>query len=468
MGKYTIKTKDLSKIGYTNDVTRSVAITIVTRYFKHISKEEVLDMLVELKNNPENYLQHEVLAPLANKFINKIKDVKFTTHELLLESKSFQIYGSKEIEGIAKRQMELAMRLPISVQGALMPDAHVGFGLPVGGVLATDNTVIPYAVGVDIGCRMALSIFNLPEKYIQMNAYAMKKALGEYTHFGMEGGLEFSQEHEVLDRDEFYATDLLKKLHGKAVKQLGTSGGGNHFVEFGLIDLLENNSLGVDPGKYVALLTHSGSRGMGAAIAKHYTNIAMETCKLPREARQLAWLSLDSEAGQEYWLSMNLAGDYARACHDRIHHNLAKSLGEKIMAKVENHHNFAWEDVLSDGKKVIIHRKGATPAHEGELGIIPGSMTTSCYLVSGKGVENSLYSSSHGAGRRFSRGKAKENFTASAMKKMLSAAGVTLIGGSTEECPLAYKDIEKVMQAQLPLIDIHGKFIPKIVRMNKE
>lgn len=468
MGKHTIKTKDLSKIGYHNDVTRSMAIAIVARHFKHSPKEEVLQLLSDLKDNPQDFLQHEVWAPLANKFIPTINELSFTIHDLAPESKSFQIYGGREIEGLAKRQMELALRLPISVQGALMPDAHVGFGLPVGGALATENAVIPYAVGVDIGCRMALSIFDLPEKFLQMNAYAMKKALGDYTHFGMEGGLDFSQDHEVLDREEFQATEVLRKLHGKAVKQLGTSGGGNHFVEFGIIDLYEDNPLNVPPGKYVALLTHSGSRGLGAAIAKHYTEIAMNTCKLSREAQQLAWLSLDSEAGQEYWMSMNLAGDYAKACHDRIHYNLSKAIAEKPMLKVENHHNFAWEEVLSDGRKVVIHRKGATPAHQGELGIIPGSMTTSGYLVSGKGVEESLYSASHGSGRRMSRGKAKESFTMSSMKKMLSSAGVTLVGGTTEECPLAYKDIETVMQYQSSLVNVHGKFMPKIVRMNKE
>ncbi|HEX8549626.1 MAG TPA: RtcB family protein [Cytophagaceae bacterium] len=468
MGKYTIKSKDLTKIGYNNDVARSVAMSLTSKHFKHSPKDEVLRLLVELKDNPDNFLQHEALAPLANKLLCKTGGVKFTSHELRIGTRDFQIYGGKDIDGVAKRQIELAMSLPIAVRGALMADAHVGFGLPVGGVLATDNAVIPFAVGVDIGCRMALSIFEMPEKYLQMNAYAMKKALAQYTHFGMEGSLEFSQAHEVLDREEFAATDLLRKLHGTAARQLGSSGGGNHFVEFGLIDLFENNVLGMAPGKYVSLLTHSGSRGMGAAIAKHYTNIAMETCKLPREAKQLAWLSLDSEAGQEYWMSMNLAGDYARACHDVIHHNLSKAIGEKAATKVENHHNFAWRDKLSNGQEVIIHRKGATPAHDGELGIIPGSMTTGCYLVSGKGVEQSLYSSSHGAGRRLSRGKAKETFTGSAMKKLLSEAAVTLIGGSTEECPLAYKDIEKVMQAQKSLIDVQGKFMPKIVRMNKE
>ncbi len=117
---------------------------------------------------------------------------------------------------------------------------------------------------------------------------------------------------------------------------------------------------------------------------------------------------------------------------------------------------------------MIIHRKGATPAHAGELGIIPGSMTTAGYLVSGKGCADALYSSSHGAGRRLSRGRAKESLTMSAMKKAVAGAGVMLIGGSTEEFPLAYKDIEAVMQAQTLLVDIQGRFLPKVVRMNKE
>jgi len=104
------------------------------------------------------------------------------------------------------------------------------------------------------------------------------------------------------------------------------------------------------------LLTHSGSRGLGSAIARHYTQIAMNTCKLPRHAQQLAWLDMNSEAGQEYWLTMTLAGDYARACHERIHANLLKALGLKSLHVVENHHNFAWQDQLIDGSNVIIHR----------------------------------------------------------------------------------------------------------------
>ena len=468
MGKYIIKTKDLSKIGYIENVSRSLAITLANRHLRHLQKNEVLALLTNLREEPHKYIDDVFLSTLAQSFITKEEERNFTSYDLLEESKPLKVYGAKEIEGLAKRQMDLALRLPVAVQGALMPDAHVGFGLPVGGVLAVENVVIPYAIGVDIGCRMALSVYDLPEKYLSMHTYELKKALSEYTHFGMEGGLEFSQTHEILDRNEFQLTDLLRKLHGKAAKQLGTSGGGNHFVEFGIIELYENNSLAVPAGKYLSLLSHSGSRGLGATIAKHYINHAMEICKLPREAQQLAWLSLDSEAGQEYWMSMNLAGDYAKACHERIHYHLSKAIGEKPIVKVENHHNFAWEDTLSDGRKAIIHRKGATPAHKGELGIIPGSMTTVGYLVSGNGVEESLYSASHGAGRRLSRGKAKESFTNSAMKKILSSAGVTLIGGTTEECPLAYKDIESVMAQQTSLVNVEGKFFPKIVRMNKE
>lgn len=468
MGKYKIKPKDLNKIGYTDNVSKSIAMTVVKRYMKHSAKEDVLAILVQVKEDPGSFLDDAELAPIARTFIEEVEESAFESHDLLAEARPYKIYGGKEIEGLAKRQMELAMRLPVALQGAMMPDAHAGFGLPVGGVLAADNAVIPYAVGVDIGCRMALSVFDLPEKYLQMHAYELKKAIGEFTHFGMQGGLESPQEHEVLDRKEFQATELLRKLHGKAVKQLGSSGGGNHFVEFGIIELYENNQLDMPSGKYLALLTHSGSRGLGASVAKYYTQIAMDICKLPKVAKQLAWLSLDGDAGQEYWMSMNLAGDYAQACHDRIHYNLSKAIGEKPVARVENHHNFAWEDVLEDGGKVIIHRKGATPAHKDELGIIPGSITTAGYLVSGNGLSESLYSASHGAGRKLSRGKARESFTMSAMKKMLSSAGVTLKGGTTEECPLAYKDIETVMRSQSSLVNVHGKFMPKIVRMNKE
>jgi tRNA-splicing ligase RtcB len=463
-----LKTKDLSKIGYHDDQLRSLVIGIASKNFKKHSKQQLLDLLVNIKNNPERFLDNELTGKIAEKIICKAEIPSFRTFDLKDQPSPCKIYGAGNIESSAIKQMELANLLPISVQGALMPDAHAGFGLPIGGVLATDEAVIPYAVGMDIGCRMALSIIDESDSFIKRYEYQIKHALKNLTHFGMDGGLDIRQEHEILDSPVFQQIPFLKSLRGKAAKQLGTSGSGNHFVEFGEIELLDNNVLGLPAKKYTSLLSHSGSRGLGSAIASHYTRIAMNTCKLPRHAQQLAWLDLNSESGQEYWLAMTLAGDYAIACHERIHANLLKALGLKALHVVENHHNFAWKDKLGDGTEVIIHRKGATPAHKGELGIIPGSMTTPAYLVVGKGVDNALYSASHGAGRIMSRQNAKESMTVSAMKKLLANAGVTLIGGTIEENPLAYKDIETVIAAQNELVDIQGKFFPRIVRMNKK
>lgn len=463
-----LKAKDLSKIGYTNDQARSLVINIISKHFKHHSKEELITLLIDVRTHPEVYIQDEKIGKIAAAFMDIEEDRPFKVFDLSAAPAPLKIVGGKEIGSSAKKQMESVMSLPIAVQGALMPDAHTGYGLPIGGVLAANQAVIPFGVGVDIGCRMALSILDESDSFLRRYPHQVKQALKEHTHFGMEGGLEFPQEHEVLDSPVFRSTELLRKMRGKAARQLGSSGSGNHFVEFGEIELFGNNTLGLAPKKYLALLSHSGSRGLGATIAQHYTKIAMDTCKLPSEVRQLAWLDLNSEAGQEYWLSMNLAGEYARACHDRIHLNLLKELGLQSLLTVENHHNFAWKDRLADGSEVIIHRKGATPAHAGELGIIPGSMTTAAYLVEGRGDAGTLFSASHGAGRAMSRKRAKENMTVSGLKKMLSDAGVTLIGGSVEENPLAYKDIEKVMFAQQHLVEVMGKFLPKVVRMNKE
>lgn len=463
-----IKAKELSKIGYTNDHARSLAINILSKHFKHHTKEQAVALLTAIKDEPAQYINDDVVGKIAATFMDEPQDLNYQAFDLLAQTGQLKIYGGKEIEHSAKKQMEMVMSLPVAVQGALMPDAHTGYGMPIGGVVAADNAVIPFAVGVDIGCRMALTIIDESESYYRSRSHDVKTALREFTHFGMEGSLELKQEHAILDDERFGATEFLKRLQGKAERQLGTSGSGNHFVEFGTIELNEGNALGLPPKKYAALLSHSGSRGLGANIAQHYTRIAMDQCRLPKHAQQLAWLDMNSEAGQEYWLAMNLAGDYAKACHDRIHINLLKALGLQAITTVENHHNFAWQEQLADGRNVIVHRKGATPAHKGELGIIPGSMTTAAYLVSGRGEAQSLNSASHGAGRAMSRQRAKESMTVSGMKQMLSNAGVTLIGGSVEENPLAYKDIEQVMVAQQNLVDIEGTFMPKIVRMNKE
>jgi len=258
---------------------------------------------------------------------------------------------------------------------------------------------------------------------------------------------------------------VLKPLKGKAARQIGSSGSGNHFVEFGLMELKDSNEWQLPSGKYLALLSHSGSRGLGAEIARHYTRVAKQICLLPGEAASLAWLDLDTEAGQEYWQAMNLAGDYASACHHQIHERMAQALGERPLLQVENHHNFAWRERLGDGTDVIVHRKGATPADTGVLGIIPGSMTAPGFVVRGKGEATSLNSASHGAGRLMSRGVAKQSITNKMVKQELERHHVTLLGGGLDEAPMAYKDIRQVMRYQHELVDVLGEFTPKIVRM---
>ena len=461
-----MKGKHLRKVDFPSDIAKSVAINIMTKHYKHVSMEEKLEVVKNVLLHPEQFEEHEQLRALAIALIGKPKIKTDYEIHMLKNKGDFSIFGQRHISPNAIAQMDAAMKLPIAVKGALMPDAHHGYGLPIGGVLAAKNAVIPFGVGLDIGCRMALSIYALPENYIQKKEYDLQKALRRFTHFGNDGTLDFDVDHEVLERPEFSATPLLKRLHGKACFQLGSSGTGNHFVEFGNVEINENNNLNLAPGNYIGLLSHSGSRGMGAAIAATYTKIAMQKCKLPRELQSMAWLNLNEQEGQEYWLSMNLAGDYAKACHDVIHNNLQRVMGLIPVAKVENHHNFAWKEII-DGEELIVHRKGATPASLGELGIIPGSMTSRGFIVSGLGAAGSLNSASHGAGRKMSRTEARETIAKSKMHANLAENKTMLIGGSVEESSMAYKDIEVVMNSQQELVKVEGTFLPKIVRMNK-
>jgi tRNA-splicing ligase RtcB len=216
-------------------------------------------------------------------------------------------------------------------------------------------------------------------------------------------------------------------------------------------------------------LSHSGSRGIGHKIANEFSRLAMNAHPhLPPSVKHLAWLPLDSAEGQEYWIAMELAGRFASACHFKIHETVARAAGLSEVAHVENHHNFAWREELEDGTPVIVHRKGATPAGAGVLGVIPGSMADAGYVVRGKGVAESLNSASHGAGRKMGRKQAINSLTHRERDKYLQDRGVSLIGGGLDEAPQAYKNIEEVIAAQADLVDIIGKFSPKIVRMANE
>ena len=463
MASAKLKGKDIRKIGYQEGRPIGLAIQAMETHYKGKSRVFKLDLLKRVLENPAFYAKDDKLGSIAQELLVQKEASQKPT--LNTQRKPYRIYGAEHIEEGARHQMEIAMKLPITVEGALMPDAHQGYGLPIGGVLATDNAVIPYGVGVDIGCRMCLTLYDLPETFIGQNNDSLKKMLIDNTRFGL-ATFKRPENDAVIERKEFSEIQVVKSLKDRAYSQLGSSGGGNHFVEFGVVEIIDpNNEFNLPPGRYVSVLSHSGSRGLGANIARHYTQVAMQLCQLSNEAKHLAWLTLDSEAGQEYWQAMNLAGDYASACHHQIHRRLSKALGDKHLAMVENHHNFAWQEKGEDGRDIIVHRKGATPAGKGVLGIIPGSMTAPGFIVRGKGEGQSINSAAHGAGRTMSRTQAKKTISQKMVTEQLKQAGVELLGAGLDEAPMAYKNIHQVMQYQQDLVEVVGIFYPKIVRM---
>jgi len=368
-----------------------------------------------------------------------------------------------EIDAASVEQMRRACELPIAVRGALMPDAHLGYGLPIGGVLATRNAVIPYAVGVDIACRMKLSVWDMPLELLDNQPEPLAKAIESETRFGIGASFKRRREHRVMDED-WRMTAVTERFKDKAWSQLGTSGSGNHFVEIGVLNL-DTPELGLDTGCYLALLSHSGSRGVGNLVARHFSELARQLHpELPRQQRHLAWLDLESEAGHDYWQAMELMGRYAAANHELIHKSLAETLGIEVISGVENHHNFAWLET-HDGEQLVVHRKGATPAGEGTLGVIPGSMATPAFVVRGTGNENSLRSASHGAGRRMSRKQAKKRYRWADVRKLLRDNRVRLLSAGLDEVPMAYKDIHEVMAAQEDLVRPVARFQPRLVKM---
>ena len=454
-----MKPRDLLNLGFQPGPVIGVAIKAIADA-KGLDQETINRDLTSLLADPRAFIDHPHWAPIAQSLITHT--AQRSTYEERPIPAPYQIWGEGLEEG-ALEQMKNAVRLPVAVAGALMPDAHQGYGLPIGGVLATENAVIPYAVGVDIACRMKLSILDIPAQRLEGMRDLLAKVLQRETKFGVGAEFKSPLQHDVLDSD-WKSGPLTAKLFEKARHQLGTSGSGNHFVEFGTITL-DEPELGLDAGRYLALLSHSGSRGTGATIADFYSKLAMEQHpELPPELRRLAWLDLDSQAGAEYWHAMNLMGEYASANHALIHQRIVKAAGAKVIAGVENHHNFAWKETHG-GRSLIVHRKGATPAGKGVLGMIPGSMATPGFVVRGRGSESALNSASHGAGRMMSRTAAREKFRWGHFKKMLEDAGVQLLSAGIDEAPGAYKDIHNVMKGQADLVNVIARFDPKIVKM---
>ena len=455
-----MNTQDLIRLGVPPGEPTRRATDFISRYvLKGLDRSRLEEDVTAILHRPTEFEKDVLRGDFARALLRSPRPVspaKAQWHQ----------WGSG-LEPEAVNQMARACQLPIAVAGALMPDAHPGYGLPIGGVLATSGAVIPYAVGVDIACRMKMTVLDLPIRDLDRRRERLIQAIESETRFGIGAAFSEPRDHPIMDAD-WTVSPITLANRARAHSQLGTSGSGNHFVEFGTFQAREA-ILGLPAGEYVALLSHSGSRGTGSTVCEHYSAIALDRHpELPRELRHLAWLNLADADGQEYWAAMELMGRYAAANHELIHRHIAGHLGLEVLLDVENHHNFAWrEHHLIDGveREVVVHRKGATPAGRGVLGIIPGSMAAPGYLVRGLGNEDSLRSASHGAGRIMSRKQAQASFEWDKVNRLLRERGVHLISAGLDEAPGVYKDIEQVMAAQRELVEVLGRFDPRIVKM---
>lgn len=440
-----------------------VALTVYQELEREVGPEEAMGRLEAVIKDPLSYKDDARLGGLAEAIAEQRQ--ARASYQPRQELAPAAVFG-EGLDPAALDQLKNAVSLPVAVAGALMPDAHVGYGLPIGGVLATDNSVIPYAVGVDIACRMRLTIFEAPSSIIDDEHQRLCEIIERETLFGTGQEFRRPHDHPVMDREKWQISDVVRGVRDRAAGQLGTSGSGNHFVSFDNITIARDYpELSLKAGSYLCVLSHSGSRGAGARIADHYSKLAMQLHpELPPELRRLAWLDMDSEAGQEYWEAMNLMGEYAAANHALIHEKIERALGIGVVSTIENHHNFAWKQEVN-GQEAYVHRKGATPAGTDVLGVIPGSMAAPGYLVRGKGEATSLLSASHGAGRAMSRTEAKKRFNWPQVQQMLTERGVTLLSAGLDEAPGAYKDIDEVMASQTELVEPIARFDPRIVKM---
>lgn len=477
---------DILDLGIPEGPLVGKALRVAKTFGDEATKEDRLDFIAKVYENPDGGKlatppgEYQEWVDAVQEFADAVLSYKERQRRLERlqpreEPKIFAEYGHESglIPENAREQMRDAMRVPVAKKGALMPDAHLGYGLPVGGVWGLENAVSPNAVGVDIGCRMKLSVFPIEVgkdiSFDGADSIELRESLIRNTEFGAGSGSKDVVDHQVFDRDEWEELGWVESMKDKARYQLGSSGGGNHFAEWctftfeGAFEMERDKFL--RSGDYLALLTHSGSRGFGFNIAKHYREIAEERCEgLPDDMMKLAWLNLDEESGQEYWKAMQLAGAYASACHEVIHKQVARPLKTDPVYQTEHHHNFAWRE-SHGGEELIVHRKGATPAVDGEVGIIPGTMVHGAYLVEGKGNPVSLKSCSHGAGRKMSRTEAKERLSKENRNGLLEANQVELIGAGLDEHPRAYKDLNRVMAHQEELCRPFAKISTEIVRM---
>ena len=376
------------------------------------------------------------------------------------ERKPIKMWLDSVEDGALEQAKNLANLPFVFKHIALMPDCHQGYGMPIGGVMATENVVIPNAVGVDIGCGMLAAktdttVHHLDEKQIKNFVAGVKRQIpvGKNSHKEPKTWSEFEYAPDI---------DVVRNEIEKAEHQIGTLGGGNHFIE-----------LQRDTDGNVWVMIHSGSRNFGYTVAKYYNNVAKALNKkwfssVPAQA-DLAFLPMGTTMGMEYMDAMEFAVEFALANRRRMLKRVEEILynvGKITVGKPINiAHNYAqYENHF--GKNVIVHRKGATSARKGEIGIIPGSQGTSSYIVEGLGNPDSFTSCSHGAGRLMSRTKAKTDLDLATEQRRLDELGVIhdlKTKDALDEAAGAYKDIDIVMENQSDLVRIVTKLSPLAV-----
>lgn len=374
-----------------------------------------------------------------------------------------RVFGKDHIEAGAMEQFESAMEQDFVVQGALMPDAHYGYSLPIGGVVATKDVIVPSWVGYDIGCGMCAiqTPFNAGQ-LTEGRRETIFNSIYRSVPTGM--GQRFQKPQDIYI--DLPLSDVARGLlQSKGVYQLGTLGSGNHFIE---IDR--------DVDGHVWIVLHSGSRGFGWNIAKHYMTEASGGQKAKEGHYPLA---VTSELGQAYIMDMNFALEYALDNRKRMIEAVLKDINHAVHGVAEQpagvdwthlinrNHNHAVERDLN-GETVWIHRKGATHAEVGMMGVIPGNMADGSFIVRGKGEPSSLFSSSHGAGRMGSRRFARENLSLDTFKRQMEGITALVNENTLDEAPGAYKNPFDVIEEQSELIDVVHHLTPIInIKANK-
>ncbi|MEJ7837169.1 MAG: RtcB family protein [Thermomicrobiales bacterium] len=363
----------------------------------------------------------------------------------------------REIEPGAMEQIITAARHPeVGPVMAVMPDCHVGYGVTIGSVFPTVNTVLPNAVGVDIGCGMCALPTGIQFDPERMDRGFWRAWGGQVSRDVPTGFSWHKQQQELGDLERTLRAGPLQHLvRDRAAVQLGTLSGGNHFLE-----------AQVDQDGQIWLMVHSGSRATGLKIAGFHNELAFANSSARGLAagRDLASLPLNDELGQDYLHDMTWATDFALASRKQMMSSLLQALhrllpsvdhtaGESLTGMINIHHNFANLEVHGDAE-LMVHRKGATSARDGEIGIIPGSMGSSSFIVRGRGNEASLQSCSHGAGRRMGRKQAKQRISEAEFVASLAGTFSKASKSYIDEAPGAYKSIDEVVGRQLDLIEV--------------